>query len=147
LEGRIIAVCRSEKKGTAKKPIEDGRLLADFGLEGDAHGGDWHRQVSLLDHGQVLAFIKRGGQVTHGDFGENLVVEGINLKELPIGSTIKIGPALMAVTQIGKECHSHCQIYHKVGDCIMPREGIFAKVLQGGPVKAGDDVLVEVAQA
>jgi MOSC domain-containing protein YiiM len=141
IHGQIIAVCLSEKKGIAKKPIESGELIAGSGLAGDAHAGPWHRQVSLLDYGQVLDFIKRGGNVTHGDFGENLLVSGINLKELPIGTIIKIGQVSLEVTQIGKECHSRCQIYDRVGDCIMPREGIFARVLAGGSVQTGDAVL------
>ncbi|MDR1308657.1 MAG: MOSC domain-containing protein [Deltaproteobacteria bacterium] len=141
-EGRIVAVCLSEGKGTPKAPVAEGLLMADHGLEGDAHAGRWHRQVSLLDHGQVLDFNRRGAGVGHGDFGENILVSGLDLKAIPVGSRLRIGGAILEVTQIGKECHSHCQIFARVGDCIMPREGIFAKVLSGGPVRAGDAIEV-----
>jgi MOSC domain-containing protein YiiM len=140
--GEIVAVCLSPKKGTAKRPVAEGLLIEDMGLKNDAHAGKWHRQVSLLDYGQVLDFVAKGGQVVHGDFGENILVSGINLRTLPIGTKLQAGPATLEVTQIGKECHSRCQIYYRVGDCIMPREGIFAKVLKGGPIKAGDEVNV-----
>ena len=140
--GVIVAVCLSEKKGVGKTAVESCRLVPDFGLENDAHGGNWHRQVSLLDYGQVEDFNARGGNVDHGAFGENILVSGINLKSLPIGSKLQVGPALLEVTQIGKECHSRCQIFYRVGDCIMPREGIFAKVLTGGEVRQGDSVTV-----
>jgi MOSC domain-containing protein YiiM len=138
----VVAVCLSKAKGTPKAPVEGGLLIVDHGLESDAHAGRWHRQVSLLDYGKVLAFNQRGGQVSHGDFGENILVAGLDLRSLPVGSKLKVGPATVEVTQIGKECHSHCQIYDRVGDCIMPREGIFAKVLSGGEVRAGDEVRV-----
>lgn len=141
-EGVIVAVCLSERKGVGKKAVDHGRLLPDFGLETDAHAGKWHRQVSLLDYGQVEAFNARGGAVDHGAFGENILVSGIDLKALPVGSKLKVGDALLEVTQIGKECHSRCQIFYRVGDCIMPREGIFAKVLAGGDVQKGDKVTV-----
>jgi MOSC domain-containing protein YiiM len=137
-EGQVVAVCLSEKKGTPKAPVAVGQLIADFGLERDAHAGKWHRQVSLLDHGQVLAFNQKGAGASHGDFGENILVSGLDLKALPVGARLSIGKAALEVTQIGKECHAHCQIFDRVGDCIMPREGIFAKVMAGGPVKAGD---------
>jgi MOSC domain-containing protein YiiM len=138
----IVAVCLSEKKGTPKKAIDKVLLKEDFGLSGDAHAGNWHRQVSLLDYGKVEEFNAKGAGVDHGAFGENLLVSGLDLRNLPIGTKLKIGPATLEVTQIGKECHSRCQIYDRVGDCIMPREGIFAKVLQGGEVKKGDEVKV-----
>jgi MOSC domain-containing protein YiiM len=138
--GRVVAVCLSEAKGVSKRAVESGKLVPDFGLESDAHAGKWHRQVSLLDYGQVEAFNAKGGAVDHGAFGENILVSGIDLKSLPVGSRLKVGPALLEVTQIGKECHSRCQIFYRVGDCIMPREGIFAKVLTGGEVRQGDEV-------
>ncbi|MDR0622491.1 MAG: MOSC domain-containing protein [Deltaproteobacteria bacterium] len=138
LAGTVVAVCLSVAKGTGKVPVEEGKLIPDFGLEGDAHAGKWHRQVSLLDYGKVLDFNEKGAKVTHGDFGENILLTGLDLKSLPVGTRLKVGPATLEVTQIGKECHSHCQIFHRVGDCIMPREGIFAKVLSGGEIKAGD---------
>ncbi|MDR1677393.1 MAG: MOSC domain-containing protein [Deltaproteobacteria bacterium] len=144
-EGQVVAVCLSQKKGTAKTPVENATLIPDFGMENDAHAGKWHRQVSLLDYGQVLDFNKKGAQVTHGDFGENILVSGINLKTIPVGTKLTLGQATLEVTQIGKECHSHCQIFKRVGDCIMPREGIFAKVLSGGEIKAGDTVVVHTS--
>jgi MOSC domain-containing protein YiiM len=142
IEGKIVAVCLSKEKGTPKVPVERGTLIEDFGLESDAHAGKWHRQVSLLDYGKVLGFNEKGAQVTHGDFGENLLVRGLDLRDLPVGTKLGLGQAILEVTQIGKECHSHCQIFKRVGDCIMPREGIFAKVLAGGEVKAGDSVMI-----
>jgi MOSC domain-containing protein YiiM len=146
LSGVIVAVCLSERKGVAKKAVESALLVPDFGLENDAHAGKWHRQVSLLDYGQVEAFNAKGGEVDHGAFGENILVSGIDLKSLPVGSKLQVGPATLEVTQIGKECHSHCQIFYRVGDCIMPREGIFAKVLTGGEVRKGDQVVVAAVQ-
>lgn len=114
-----------------------------MGLKNDAHAGNWHRQVSLLSNEKISDFIKKGGNVDQGDFGENLIVEGIDLAKLPIGTKLKINEnILLEVTQIGKECHSHCAIFHTVGDCIMPREGIFTIVLKGGIVKIGDEISV-----
>ena len=137
--GTIIAVCTSEKKGTQKTPKDQVKLIEDWGIEGDAHAGKWHRQVSLLSLEKIEAFRLRGADVDFGAFGENLVVEGFDLSHLPVGTRFKIGDeALVEMTQIGKECHSHCAIYHAVGDCIMPREGVFTKVLQGGIVRPGD---------
>ena len=139
--GTIIAVCTSEKKGTQKTPKDEVKLIEDWGIEGDAHAGKWHRQVSLLSLEKIEAFRLRGADVDFGAFGENLVVEGFDLSHLPVGTRFKIGDeALVEMTQIGKECHSHCAIYHAVGDCIMPREGVFTKVLQGGIVRPGDRV-------
>ncbi|MDR2140837.1 MAG: MOSC domain-containing protein [Deltaproteobacteria bacterium] len=138
MEGKIVAICLSEAKGTPKKPTPQARLVEGHGLDSDAHAGPWHRQVSLLSFQKVREFNAKGGEVKHGDFGENLLVDGLDLRTLPVGTRLAIGPALLEVTQIGKECHSHCQIFHRVGDCIMPREGIFARVLTGGEVKPGD---------
>ena len=143
LQGTVIAVCISEKKGVAKQSIGQAMLLENHGLEGDAHAGDWHRQVSLLSHDKVEAFRQRGGQVQDGAFGENLLVEGIDFARLPLGTLLRCGNALLKVTQIGKECHAHCVIYHQVGDCIMPREGIFAQVLNDGIIGKGDILYVE----
>ncbi len=136
--GKIMAVCISEKRGTQKKNIEKVRLIENFGLEGDAHGGNWHRQVSLLSYEKVRAFEEKGISVEDGAFGENLLVEGFDFKTLPIGTRFRCGEVLLEMTQIGKECHSHCEIYQAVGDCIMPREGVFARVLHGGMVQIGD---------
>lgn len=140
--GKIMAVCISEKKGTQKQNIKESELVENFGLKNDAHGGDWHRQVSLLSYEKIEEFKTRGAQVKDGDFGENLVVSGIDLSSLPVGTKLELNGSLLEVTQIGKKCHQHCQIYHKVGDCIMPREGIFVRVLKGDVVKVGDEIKV-----
>ncbi|MTD42295.1 MOSC domain-containing protein [Erwinia sp. CPCC 100877] len=136
--GEVIAINISERRGTQKKEIEEVELIKGYGLEADAHGGNWHRQVSLLSFEKVTEFNKRGARVGNGAFGENIVVSGIDLRKLPVGSQIRIGAAELVVTQIGKECHQHCQIYARVGDCIMPREGIFAVVVTPGHIKKGD---------
>ena len=136
--GKILAICISEKKGTLKNQIEEAKFIEDFGIENDAHAGKWHRQVSLLEFNKIDEFRKKGAQVDFGAFGENLVVEGIELNKLLIGQKIKIGDVLLEVTQIGKKCHDKCQIYYQVGECIMPKNGIFAKVLKGGTVKVGE---------
>lgn len=138
--GKIMAVCISEKRGTQKKNIEKVRLIENFGLEGDAHAGNWHRQVSLLSYEKVRAFEEKGISVEDGAFGENLLVEGFDFKNLPVGTRFRCGEALLEMTQIGKECHSHCEIYQAVGDCIMPREGVFARVLHGGEIQIGDEL-------
>ena len=139
--GIVRAVCISKEKGTEKKPIPEGHFIENFGIEGDAHAGNWHRQVSLLSQEKIEAFRSKGADVAYGDFGENLVVEGFDLAALPTGTRFKIGDAVLEVTQIGKECHSHCEIYQRMGDCIMPREGIFARVLHGGRIEKGDEVV------
>lgn len=138
--GKIMAVCISEKRGTQKKNIGKVRLIENFGLEGDAHGGNWHRQVSLLSYEKVRAFEEKGISVEDGAFGENLLVEGFDFKTLPVGTRFRCGEVLLEMTQIGKECHSHCEIYQAVGDCIMPREGVFARVLHGGMIQIGDEL-------
>ena len=140
--GEIKAICISERRGTAKHPVETARLLEGYGIEGDAHGGNWHRQVSLLGLEKIEDFRKRGAEVEFGAFGENIVAEGIDFRRLPVGSWIGMGEAVLELTQIGKECHTHCAIYHSVGDCIMPREGVFARVLKGGIIRVGDRVEV-----
>ncbi|MDA8234241.1 MAG: MOSC domain-containing protein [Clostridia bacterium] len=141
--GRIVAVCTSEKKGERKKNIGEGQLVADFGLAGDGHGGPWHRQVSLLALESIEKMRGMGLDVNPGDFAENITTEGLVLPELPLGTKIKIGTqAKGEVTQIGKECHTRCAIYYQAGDCVMPKEGIFIKVLEGGPVKVGDEIEV-----
>jgi len=136
--GKVLAICVSKEKGVQKKSVKEAMFIEDFGLVGDAHGGDWHRQVSLLSHDKIEAFRERGAQVKDGDFGENLVVEGIDFSALPVGTRLACNSVVLEITQIGKECHHHCQIYHAMGDCIMPREGVFAKVLKGGKIKTGD---------
>ena len=144
LKGRIRAVCVSPSKGTEKKPAEKGVLIRDYGIEGDAHAGKWHRQVSLLSYESVQEFNRQGAEVTDGDFGENLLVEGIDLKKLPVGTILKAGTVILRLTQIGKECHSDCAIRRRTGDCIMPREGVFAEVLEGGEIRAGDEITAEL---
>ena len=138
LQGTVRAVCISPAKGTEKRPAEKGVFFRDHGIENDAHAGKWHRQVSLLSYDSVQEFNRRGAGVTDGDFGENLLVEGIDLKRLPVGTVLKAGTATLRLTQIGKECHSGCAIRERTGDCIMPREGVFAEVLEGGEIRAGD---------
>jgi len=139
--GYIVAVCSSPKKGMRKKNIGTGKLFAEHGLEGDAHAGPWHRQVSLLALESVQKMRDAGLDVNPGDFAENITTVGIDLVSLPIGTKIAIGSEAMGeVTQIGKECHTRCAIYNQAGDCVMPREGIFIKVLNSGLVKVGDEV-------
>ncbi len=142
-QGRVLAVCISERKGERKKNIGSGLLIENFGLQGDAHAGDWHRQISLLGDESIDKMRALGLDVGAGDFAENLTIVGINLPALPIGTRLRVGSiALLEVTQIGKECHQHCAIYEQAGDCVMPREGIFARVLRGGPVSQDDAVIV-----
>ena len=143
LDGIIRAVCTSPARGTEKRPVEKGVLAKDWGIKDDAHAGKWHRQVSLLSYDRVMEFNRRGVGVTDGDFGENLLVEGIDLKRLPVGTLLRVGTAILRVTQIGKDCHTHCAIRQRAGDCIMPREGIFAEVLSGGEVRPGDAITAQ----
>ena len=139
-KGRVVAVCISEKKGTQKTEVPSIKLVPDWGIEGDAHAGRWHRQVSLLALEKIEAFRAKGAEVDFGAFGENIIAEGFDFRNLPGGTRFKIGDALLELTQIGKECHTHCAIYHQLGDCIMPREGVFTVVLEGGVIKAGDEI-------
>jgi molybdenum cofactor synthesis domain-containing protein len=141
--GRVLAVCLSGQKGTPKKNVGSALLVENHGLEGDAHAGDWPRQVSLLSHDKIREFRERGAEVEDGDFGENLVVESLDFNSLPLGTRLKCGEALLEITLIGKECHSPCQIFKRMGDCIMPREGVFARVLRGGVIRVGDDLAVD----
>ncbi len=140
--GILKEICISEKRGTAKHPVESAELIVGHGIKGDAHAGNWHRQVSLLALEKIEDFRDKGGNVNFGDFGENLVIEGFDLRGLPVGTVFKIGETEVKMTQIGKECHSHCAIYKMVGDCIMPREGVFGEVIKGGIIKPGDSVNV-----
>jgi len=140
---KVLAVNISEKKGEVKHPIEKGYFKENHGLVGDAHAGDWHRQVSLLGKESIdkMDMTKVQGTCL-GKFAENITTEGVILFELPVGTKLQIGETLMEVTQIGKECHLGCAIRKLVGDCIMPKEGIFAKVLVGGNIQAGDELTV-----
>ena len=140
--GTIKAVCISEKKGTAKRNIGTSVVIENHGLENDAHAGNWHRQVSLLSYEAVEAFRARGAKVEDGAFGENLLVEGFDFKTYPVGTIFQCNDVVLEITQIGKQCHSECEIFHQVGDCIMPREGVFAKVLHGGTVSVGDELVI-----
>ena len=178
-KGKIVALCISEARGTVKHAVPQVKLIKDYGIEGDAHAGHWHRQVSLLSAEQVEAFNQRiacsNTQILEkaklatldakesnniaepgetekaiiepaieGTFGENILVSGIDLRQLPVGSTLTAGAVILKLSQIGKECHSHCQIFHRVGDCIMPREGVFATVEQGGELTTGMEITVEL---
>lgn len=144
MTGKIIKVCMSEKKGTAKRPVKEITLAPNHGIVGDAHAGSWHRQVSLLARESHAVMLAKGARVRYGDFGENIVTEGIELTSLPVGTRLRMGESVLGrVTQIGKKCHARCQIFHTVGDCIMPREGIFIEILQGGVLTENDPVLIE----
>ena len=181
-KGKIVALCISEARGTVKHAVPQVKLIKDYGIEGDAHAGHWHRQVSLLSAEQVEAFNQRiacsnahilekaklatldakesdniaePGETEkaiiepaiEGTFGENILVSGIDLRQLPVGSTLTAGAVILKLSQIGKECHSHCQIFHRVGDCIMPREGVFATVEQGGVLSPGMPITVHLPAA
>lgn len=141
MTGEILAVCLSPKKGMKKRVVRSARLLAGHGLEGDGHAGDWHRQVSLLADESAETLRAKGLEVGPGSFAENLTTRGIDIPSLKVGQRLRIGAsAVLEVTQIGKECHSRCRIYHEAGDCVMPREGVFARVLESGSVRPGDAV-------
>lgn len=144
--GRIAAICIAEVRGTPKQSRAEARLIAGHGLEGDAHAGKWHRQVSVLPLEKIDAFRRRGAAVNFGDFGENLVVSGIECESLHIGDQLLIGDAVLELTQFGKECHNRCRIYDAMGDCIMPRHGMFAIVVRGGPIRVGDAVEVALKE-
>jgi MOSC domain-containing protein YiiM len=141
---KIISVAISKKKGTRKNIVDEAQLVQDHGIEGDAHAGPWHRQVSFLAAESIKLAQKQGLDVSFGDFAENIATSGIDWQKIPIGTQLRLGDtALVEVTQIGKECHTRCAIYYKAGDCIMPKEGIFARVLEGGKIRPGDIIAVE----
>ena len=135
---KVLAICIRKHKGTLKNEVSEANFIEEFGIEGDAHAGKWHRQVSLLAFEKIDDFRYKGGIGDVGAFGENLVVDGIELHKLPVGQQLQVGEVLLEVTQIGKECHDKCAIYYQVGECIMPKNGIFTRVLKGGKVKVGD---------
>lgn len=140
---KIIAISISKEKGKKKHNIPEARLIEDFGMEGDAHAGKWHRQISLLGIQSIDLMRAKGADVKPGDFAENITVEGLVLYELPVGTQLALGnDVILEVTQIGKECHSGCEIQKLVGSCIMPTQGIFAKVIKGGMITVGDEVAV-----
>lgn len=138
---KIVSLAISKKKGTRKLQVSEATLLVEHGLEGDAHAGPWHRQVSFLASESIEQARGKGLNVTFGDFAENIATEGIDWPKVPVGTRLEIGEsALVEVTQIGKECHNKCAIYYMAGDCIMPKEGVFARVLKGGNIRCGDDI-------
>ena len=140
--GNVLAVCVSTEKGTQKQNVGTAVFVEDWGIEGDAHAGKWHRQVSLLSHEKIEAFRARGAQVEDGAFGENLVVSGIDFRSLPLGTKFQCNDVVLELTQIGKECHNGCESYKIMGDCIMPREGVFTRVLHGGSISVGDTLRI-----
>lgn len=137
--GKVIAVCISEKRGFQKKNIHTARFIADWGIDGDAHAGKWHRQVSLLSYEKIQEFNAMGADVTDGAFGENLVISGYDFSTLPIGTRFRCNDVILELTQIGKECHNGCEIFQKMGECIMPKNGVFTRVVHGGIISEGDD--------
>jgi len=145
--GKLRAICISEKRGTEKTEVPEAEIKKEWGICNDAHGGNWHRQISLLSAEKIDEFRSRGADIANGAFGENLIIEGYDLRALPVGTRFRIGEVLLELTQIGKECHSHCEIYKRMGDCIMPREGVFAVVIEEGHIKKGDPVTVLPASA
>ncbi len=138
--GRILAICTSKEKGTEKSSVISAELKAGFGIVGDAHAGKWHRQVSMLSYEKIEEFRKKGAKVDYGAFGENLVTEGLDFSSYELGAKLHCGTAVLAITQFGKECHHGCRIFQQMGDCIMPREGVFAEVLEGGHISVGDEI-------
>lgn len=141
--GKVMAVCTSPAKGTQKQNVGEGLFIEQYGIQGDAHAGKWHRQVSLLSYDRIEEFRARGAEVEDGAFGENLVVQGIDFRSLAVGTRLRCNDVILEMTQIGKECHHGCQIFQKMGDCIMPREGVFARVIRGGKIRVGDVMRVD----
>ena len=142
----IISIAISKKKGTRKKQVKEADLIKNFGIKGDAHAGPWHRQVSFLSSESIDSARESGLDVAFGDFAENIATKGIDWKTIPIGTRVRLGDYVeVEITQIGKECHNKCAIYYQAGDCIMPKEGIFAKVLTGGKIRCGDTVSIEAS--
>ena len=146
LKGTVRAICISTVRGVEKKAVSSARFIKGFGIEGDAHAGKWHRQVSLLSYDRVKEFNQRGAGVEDGAFGENLVVEGLDFAALPVGTMLCCGPVELKITQIGKECHSHCAIYQRMGECIMPTQGVFAEVINGGELRPGEKMQAKLPQ-
>ncbi len=141
MKAKVLSLNISEKKGTAKKQVSEALFVVDHGIEGDAHAGNWHRQVSLLSQKSIDKMIAQGvDNLIAGSFAENITTEGIELHLLPVGTQLQIGETIQEVTQIGKKCHSKCAIFQQIGSCIMPTEGIFTKVIKGGIVKPGDSI-------
>ena len=140
---KIVSIAISKKKGTRKTPVEEAFISKDHGLEGDAHAGKWHRQVSFLSSESIQRAKEGGLDVGFGDFAENIATSGVDLPNLPVGTRLKLGDTVvLEISQIGKECHKKCAIYYQAGDCIMPREGVFAKVIEQGEIRTGDSIVV-----
>jgi MOSC domain-containing protein YiiM len=140
---KVVSLATSLKKGTRKTKVDELRLVEDHGVEGDAHAGPWHRQVSFLAAEQIAGCVERGLDVDFGDFAENVASEGVDWKTLPLGTQVNLGDeVLIEITQIGKECHKKCTIFYQAGDCIMPREGVFGRVLKGGTVRVGEEIRI-----
>lgn len=144
MRGKIVSINISDRKGIRKRPVEEVILRAEYGIEGDAHASsEWHRQISLLAMESIKKMQSLGLDVKPGDFAENITTEGIDLLSLPIGTHMTIGKGIeVEVSQIGKECHTRCAIYYQAGDCVMPKEGIFVRVLKGGKIRKGDEIIV-----
>ena len=140
--GRVIAVCISKEKGKQKYRIPEGEFIEEWGIKDDAHAGKWHRQVSLLSYDKIQEFRAKGAEIEDGAFGENLVVEGFDFAKLPVGTKFRCNDVVLEMTQIGKKCHHGCAIFQKMGDCIMPREGVFTRVLHGGVIHEGDELVI-----
>jgi MOSC domain-containing protein YiiM len=142
MSGKIVSINISDRKGVRKKPIPEATINENYGIEGDAHAsGEWHRQVSLLALESVKKMQALGLKVGPGDFAENITTEGVDLVSLPVGTQMGLGPDVVGeVSQIGKECHTRCAIYHQAGDCVMPKEGIFITILKGGKIRVGDEI-------
>ena len=146
INGKVVAISVSEAKGVAKTNVNSATLKQEWGIEGDAHAGEWHRQVSLLAIESVDKMRAKGLDVGPGAFAENITTQGIPLPELPIGSSLQLGDCELEITQIGKECHTRCAIYFQAGDCVMPKEGIFARVIKGGTISVNDPVVASVTK-
>ncbi|WP_085812071.1 MOSC domain-containing protein [Geoanaerobacter pelophilus] len=140
MSGSIVAVSVSKSKGEKKTPVESVHVRENFGIIGDAHAGDWHRQVSLLAQESIDKMVSLGLSVGPGDFAENITTCGVDLVNLPIGSRLAIGPVVLEISQIGKVCHTRCAIFYQAGDCVMPKEGVFATVVSGGVVRPSDEI-------
>ncbi len=143
MNGEVVSVSISKEKGVQKTPVDSVNAIVEHGLEGDAHAGKWHRQVSLLASEGIKKMSEKGLELSSGDFGENITTKGLVLNKLPVGTILKVGESVvLEISQIGKKCHTKCNIYYQAGDCIMPNEGIFAKVIEGGIIKGGDNIEV-----
>ena len=140
---KIVSIALSKKKGTRKTVVKEANILRNHGLEGDAHAGPWHRQVSFLAEESIQKAKEQGLDVTFGDFAENIATSGVDWLSIPVGTKVKLGDSvLVEITQIGKECHNKCAIYYQAGDCIMPKEGIFTRVLEGGIIRPDDEISI-----